>query len=181
MTHQDHTKEDNHDTRETPLHRRRDHLGGHRRDRDRARRPGRRLTIGSERGSATLEAVIVVPALLLLIGLLVAGIRVSWAHNAVQSAAAAAARDGSLARSSSLAQSAAYQSASVSMNQSGAICNGQDVSLDTSQFLAPLGQTGIVTANVSCSVPLGNLVPGLPGSLTVTKDASSPVDPYRQR
>jgi hypothetical protein len=138
-------------------------------------------TQDKERGSLTLETVILAGGAILLIGLLIAGVRISWANNAVQSAASSAARDGSLARSADLAQARANEAASVSMSQSGATCSGQNVSLDTSRFLAPLGQTGIVTASVSCDVPLSNLLPGLPGSMSVNKSASSPVDPYRQR
>lgn len=140
-----------------------------------------RKQLNRERGSLTLESAILAGGAILLIGLLVAGVRIAWANNAVQSAAASAARDGSLARSADLAQIRAHEAASVSMSQSGATCSGQNVSLDTSRFLAPLGQTGTVTANVSCSVPLSNLLPGLPGSISVNRSASSPVDPYRQR
>ncbi|GAA4660142.1 pilus assembly protein [Arthrobacter cryoconiti] len=135
----------------------------------------------NERGSLTLESCILAVGAIVLIGLLVVGMRISWATNAVQSAAASAARDGSLARSADQARNQAATAAAVSMAQSGATCNGQDTSLDTSQFLAPIGQTGKVTVTITCSVPVANLVPGLPGSMSITKSASSPVDPYRQR
>ena len=51
-----------------------------------------------ERGSATVETVIGVPAFLLLIGLLVLGGRIAIASQVVQAAASDAARAASLAR-----------------------------------------------------------------------------------
>jgi Flp pilus assembly protein TadG len=134
-----------------------------------------------EEGTTIIEAMMIAGAALLLIGLLIAGIRISWAHNAVQEAAAAAARDGSLARNAGQAQANANTAATVSMAQSGADCVGQNVVLDTSRFLAPLGETGTIRVTVNCTVPLANLVPGLPGAMNVSRSANSPVDPYRQR
>jgi len=138
-------------------------------------------TLHGEDGTTILETMLIAGAALLLIGLHIAGIRISWAKGAVQEAAAAAARDGSLARTAGQAQTNANTAAAVSMSQSGASCVGQTVVLDTSRFLAPLGETGTIRATVSCTVPLANLVPGLPGSMDVSRSANSPVDPYRQR
>lgn len=135
----------------------------------------------NERGSATLEAVIIVPVFFLLIGILLVGIRVNWAHQAVESAAAAAARDASIARTTDQAQTQAMNAATVSMAQSGAHCTNQNASLDTSNFNAPLGQAGKVSVTLTCEIPLSNLIPGIPGSTTVTRTSVSPVDPYRQR
>jgi len=56
-----------------------------------------------ERGSATVEAVIGVPAFLLLLGLLIVGGRVAIAHQVVQSAASDAARAASIARTQTAA------------------------------------------------------------------------------
>ena len=58
-----------------------------------------------ERGSATVEAVIGVPAFLLLIALLVLGGRIAIAHQVVQAAASDAARAASIARTAASARS----------------------------------------------------------------------------
>ncbi|MFK0085585.1 pilus assembly protein [Glutamicibacter sp. NPDC090743] len=132
-------------------------------------------------GNAVMEGVIMVSALLVLLGLLIVGIRFSITQNAVQQAANAAAREGSIARTVGEANSKAYNGAMHSLRQSDALCRTPRTSVDTSQYRAPLGQTGKVSVTVACTVPLSGLMPGLPNSTTVTKTASSPVDPYRQR
>ena len=61
------------------------------------------LPVRHERGSATIEAAIGVPAFMLFVLLIIAGGRIAIAHQAVQAAAADAARAASLARTSSVA------------------------------------------------------------------------------
>ena len=67
-------------------------------------RPSRR---DQERGSASLEAAIGVPAFLLLIGLILLAGRVSLMRQAVQAVAADAARAASISRTAGEAQAAA--------------------------------------------------------------------------
>ena len=65
----------------------------------------------ADRGSATIEAVIGVPAFLLFVGLIIFAGRVAVAHQAVESAAAAAARSASIARTQQEAVSDARSAA----------------------------------------------------------------------
>jgi Flp pilus assembly protein TadG len=135
-----------------------------------------------ERGSSSVEFAILGVTLLLFIGALIAGGRIAMAHNAVQSAATAAARDASLARSESAAQTQGSNAAGLSLVNSGLSCINESTSVDTSAFAAPLGVTGSVRATITCSVDLSAAaLPGFPGSITISKDSISPVDPYRQR
>ncbi|MFE2167818.1 hypothetical protein ACFXB3_22590, partial [Streptomyces sp. NPDC059447] len=54
--------------------------------------------------------------------------------------------------------------------------------LDSSGLAVPLGQVGTVTVTISCTVPLSDLLlPGVPGSKTMTSSFTSVVDAYRSR
>jgi Flp pilus assembly protein TadG len=137
---------------------------------------------GDDRGSSTLELAIWGPVLLIIIGLLIVGGRIALAGNAVQSAAFAAAREATIARDSSQAQSNGEAGANFSLNSNGINCISRSVSVDTSAFNQPLGTAGNVTATLTCTVNLSDAaVPGLPGAVNITRTATSPVDPYRQR
>lgn len=136
----------------------------------------------ADRGSTTLETAIVVPGLLLLIGLLVLGGRVALAHQATQAAADDAARTASIARTQSAAESGARSSALASLGNRNLSCQSAAVAVDTSAFSTRVGTPGHITATVTCVVSLGDLLlPGVPGTHTVTATAVSPLDTYRER
>jgi Flp pilus assembly protein TadG len=80
-----------------------------------------------EEGSSSVSFVIMAPALVLVIGFLIFAGRISVAGNVVEGSAAAAARDASLARTSS-----------------------PNVAIDTSGLRVPLGLVGTVHATVRC-------------------------------
>lgn len=142
----------------------------------------RHLNPADDRGSSTLELVIWAIPILLIVGLLIAGARLALANNAVQSAAFAAAREASLARTASAAQAAGEGGASFSLNSNGVNCVSRSIALDLSDYNKPLGTTGTVTATISCTVSLAEAgLPGLPGTVTIDQSAVSPVDPYRER
>jgi hypothetical protein len=120
--------------------------------------------------------------MLLFIGLLVVGGRLALAGNAVQSAAYAAAREATLARTAATAQSAGENAANFSLNSNGVTCIDRIVQVNTLGFNQALGTTGTVEATLTCRVNLSDSgLPGLPGSVELERSASSPVDPYRQR
>ncbi|TNM66880.1 pilus assembly protein [Streptomyces sp. NP160] len=141
----------------------------------------RRRTAG-DRGSLTLELVVIAPGLLLLVSLLVVGGRMAVAHNAVQSAAGDAARSASLARTGPAAQELAEQTARVALAQEGLQCSASEVHADTSGFSVPVGQPAQVTVSVACTVRLSDIaIPGLNGDRLVTAEVTSPLDRYRER
>jgi Flp pilus assembly protein TadG len=130
----------------------------------------------------TLELVVLAPAVLLLIGLAVAGGRVVLGDAAVDQAAAAAAREASLARDPATAVARAEAAVAVSLDRQDLHCHSTSVDVDVADFARPVGQPGSVTATVTCYVPLGDLfVPGLPGSRRLEATATSPLDRYRAR
>jgi Flp pilus assembly protein TadG len=135
-----------------------------------------------ERGSSALEIVIIAPAFIAILVLLAAGGRLALAGNAVESAASAAAREASLSRDASSAQTAAEAMARTSMTQSGVNCLTLTVTIDASGLNAPLGNTGTVGASVTCTVALSDAAMiGLPGTRNLNGSAISPVDAYRER
>jgi hypothetical protein len=136
-----------------------------------------------DRGNAALELVILAPVILMLIGLVIAAGRISIAQGAVDAAAREAARQASLAPSEAMAMQAALAGARSALRLDGLDCQ-PTVSLPdlAAAFGTPLGQSTEVRARVVCIVRLSGLVlPGLPGSLRLTANFTSPLDPYRSR
>ena len=135
-----------------------------------------------ERGSVTLELAILAPALILVLGLLVLGGRVEVDASAVEQATAAAARAASLERSVAAAQIAAESAVDRETAARDIRCATTMVEVDASGLTAPLGTSANVTVRASCTVTMADLaVPGLPGSRTITAEATSAVDRYRTR
>lgn len=145
------------------------------------RRVARRLGTG-ERGDASVEAAIFLPLLGILVLVVVFGGRHTTAEQGVQSAASAAARSASIARSTDTAHADAVAAATASLDNHGVNCVSTDVSVDLSGFSAPVGTDAQVTVEVTCQVGLADLsVPGMPGSISVSSTAISPIDTYRGR
>ena len=142
----------------------------------------RARTEDSERGSVTLELAILTPALILLLGLLILGGRVEVVASAVEQAAAAAARAASLERNVAAAQVAAESAVDRETTARDIRCVTTTVEVDASGLTAPLGASASVTVRASCTVTMADLgIPGLPGSRTITAEATSAVDRFRTR
>ena len=138
-------------------------------------------TTADERGSAAIELVLLVPALMLLLLFAVAGGRVAIAHGSVQQAAADAARAASIARTAGSAQTSAVTAARATLANQGLTCASMTVTLDTSGFSRPVGTPASVGATVSCTVELSELsLPGLPDRV-VSATVTSPLDVFRGR
>lgn len=137
---------------------------------------------GGDRGSVTLEVTVLAPGLLLLAGLLILAGRMAIAGAAVEAAARDAARTASITRDAAQARTGAEATARATLASEGLQCANTAVALDTSGFTVPVGQPADVSVDVACDVALGDLLlPGLPGTRTVTADATSPLDTYRER
>jgi Flp pilus assembly protein TadG len=135
----------------------------------------------SDEGSTVVEVVILAPALALFLGLIVAGGRLAVAHQAVEAAAAQAARAASIARTQDQALTAAQQAATSALGSQGLNCLASAVSIDVAGFATPAGTPASVGATVTCQVPLADTLPGLPGSFGVTATVRSALDTYRER
>jgi len=136
----------------------------------------------SQLGSATLEAVMLLPAFMLFVLLIICAGRFAIARQVVEGAAAEAARSASIARTQGQAARDGDAAASRSLNDQGARCRSQRVRVDTSGFGAPVGTLATVTATVACVVDVSDLsLPGVPGQKTITATMTSPIDTYRER
>lgn len=135
-----------------------------------------------ERGSAAVEAVVGLPAFVLLVGLIIFGGRTATTHSAVESAAADAARSASIARSGPTAQEEARKAAQASLANQEIPCLSVEISVDTSGFGTPIGKPGAVDVTVQCRLDLSDLsIPGVPGSRVIKATMSSPIDTWTER
>lgn len=136
-----------------------------------------------ERGSATIEMVVVAPALLLVIGLLIVGGRITLANGAVEHAAAEAARSATLARTQGEAYADALDAAYRTLDRQNIQCVGNpSVSPELGAFSTLPGQAASVTVTVVCVADLSDIaIPGLPGTRRLEAQVSSPLDTYRER
>jgi Flp pilus assembly protein TadG len=140
------------------------------------------LRSGDERGSASVEAAVAVPAFALFVGLIVFGGRTATTHQAVQTAAADAARAASIERTSSSASAAAGDAATTSLSNQDVDCLDIHVTVDVDQFSRTVGQTATVSVTVGCRLDLSDLsVPAVPGSRLIEATTSSPIDTWRER
>lgn len=129
-----------------------------------------------ERGSASLELVLLTPAIVLLLLLVVMGGRYAQARGDVDAAARDAARAASIARGPDSAAAGGEAAAQARLREGGVTCRNMTVGLDTTQFRAG----GSVVATVTCMVDLGDLTGlKLPASRTFTATFAEPVDTYR--
>lgn len=135
-----------------------------------------------ERGSATVEAVIGIPAFILFVGLIIFGGRVATTHGAVESAAADAARSASLTRDANVARAEAESAARSSLANQDVSCVQITVAVGTSDFARPVGQPSEVDVTVTCRLDLSDLsVPGVPGTKAIRARISSPLDAWTER
>lgn len=132
-------------------------------------------------GTSVIETVILAPALILFIGLIVAGGRLAVAHLAVEAAAAEAARSASIARNAVDAVAAAETAAVAALGAHDLTCLSRTVDVDVAGFAVSVGSPASVSATVTCQVHLADTLPGLPGSLQVSATIRSPLDTFRER
>lgn len=127
---------------------------------------------GSERGTMSIEVVILVPVLLLITMVAVAGGRIVSAQGMVEAASRDAARAASMERSVGAASTAANQSLSQADTANASCSAGVDV--------GGFRRGGAVTVSVSCRVKLSDLgLVFLPGTTVVKAESSAPVDQWR--
>jgi Flp pilus assembly protein TadG len=129
-----------------------------------------------DRGSASLELVLITPALIVLLLFVVFVGRLEQARGDVDRAARDAARAASIARSSDEARSQGEAAARSTLQSGGVTCRGLTVAVKVDDF-APGGS---VAATVTCDVDLADVaLLGVPGRRTLTAAFSEPVDVYR--
>lgn len=134
------------------------------------------MRVRSERGSASVELVLLTPVLVTILLLVVTFGRATSAAADVEAAARDAARAASLARSAGGATTKGQEAANASIHEAGYRCQSFEVGIDTSRFQPD----GIVTATARCRLSLSDLSGvGLPESVTIERSFSEAVDRYR--
>ncbi|MEV0006456.1 TadE family protein [Micromonospora sp. NPDC050980] len=117
-----------------------------------------------------------VPLMVLAVLAVVACLRLASAAIDVRSAAAAAARQASLASTPAGSRLAGGDAASFTLTGRGVPCQRSTVTVDPGAFV-PGGQ---VSATVTCSVRLEDLYGlGVPGAVTISATSRQPLDPFR--
>ena len=125
-----------------------------------------------ERGTMSVEMIVLVPVLLLIVMIAVAGGRLVSAEGMVGAASRDAARAASMERSVGAARLAA--------NESLAAADTADADCAATVNSADFGRGGTVSVTVSCRVDLADLgLVFLPGSTTVSAQSTAPVDTWR--
>ena len=130
-------------------------------------------TVDGETGSVAVELVILAPIIGILLLIVVAVGRVENARADIEGAARSAARDLSISRDPAAAVGRVRASTAATLHVGTPGCQ---------QFtFAPTIETTKVTVAVSCVADLqdDNILP-LPGSMTLTADASEIIDTYRE-
>lgn len=139
--------------------------------------PGR-----DQRGSLSVELVILVPVFVIMLGLMIAGGRLWVARTTVTEAAYSGARAASLARSSSQADSDGRRVVADQLDIRGVACLSRSIGIDSAAFSVPVGEPATIRAHVDCRIGFSDLLlPGMPGSIIVRADAESALDTYRER
>lgn len=129
----------------------------------------------SQRGSITLEAVLIAPALLALALVIAVASSISGAQGDIDDAAWEAARAASLTRSASDGQAAADRAVSDRLNGRRPRCQDRTLNLDTTRF-APGGAAAVT---LTCHLRLANGLPFLPGVVTIRARSAQPLEHYR--
>jgi Flp pilus assembly protein TadG len=132
--------------------------------------------MGDDRGSASLELVLVTPALIVLLLLVVFVGRLEQARGDVDRAARDAARAASIARTSEEARADGEAAARSTLQARGVSCRDLTVEVIVDDF-APGGS---VAATITCGVDLADAaLLAVPGRRTLTSTFNEPVDVYR--
>jgi Flp pilus assembly protein TadG len=129
-----------------------------------------------QRGSATVELVLLTPLLVLIALAVLAVGRVTTARLDVEGAATQGARAASMARSPQTATRDAQDTVARSLAEDHISCSSLDTTVDTSAF----EPGGWVTVTVTCHIDLDQLTGlALPATHTITTHAAAVVDAYR--
>lgn len=132
--------------------------------------------IRDDRGSLTVELVVLTPVVVMFALAMLAFGRFTQGRQQVVEAAQAGAQAAAVGSDATDAQQAAQTAAWTGVLARDRSCVNPQISTDLAHF-AP---GGYVVVEVTCHVDLSDLlVPGLPGSTTVQASSTAPLDPYR--
>jgi len=134
-----------------------------------------------ERGSISVELVVLAPGLALLLLLIAAGARVVEVQGHIDGAARDAARAASVARSYTQAVQAAQQAAQADLGPAS-LCSPRTVGIQVAGYRAVPLTGGAVTVTVTCAVNMSPFTAlGFGLSKRFTGQAVAPLDPFMCR
>jgi Flp pilus assembly protein TadG len=129
-----------------------------------------------DRGSLTVELVVLTPVVVMFALATLAFGRLTQARQQVVEAAQAGAQAAAVGSNPLQAQQAAQSAAETGILASAHTCANPQINTDVAHFVPG----GYVVVQVTCHVQLSDLlVPGLPGATTVQASSTAPLDPYR--
>jgi Flp pilus assembly protein TadG len=142
-----------------------------------------------DRGSATIELVILTPAALAFVLLVVIAGRMVLAQQTLDSAAYDAARTASLSQSAMSADTNGRRAADLALADQGLRCQNRITHIDTSGFAVPVGNTATVRVEITCDVLFTDMLlpgvtvwnSGLRTTVPIRSTFVSPLDTYRRR
>lgn len=145
--------------------------------------PHRWIRDTRDNGSHVVEFAIITPVVLLIIGVIIVGGHIYFAHQKVEHAAGEAARAASIARPAiTAAAPAARTAAEADMVATGLVCTSKHIDTDVAGLSLDPGIPAFVRVTLTCEIPLEVLaIPGIGGHRTITHTAISPADTYRER
>ena len=130
----------------------------------------------TQRGSASVELVLLAPVLVGMLCLVAAFGRVQNAHAVIDAAVRDAARAASIERTASAAQRSGERAALAGLNADGYRCDPLNVDVDTTGFAADAE----VTVTATCTLRLSEVTGmGIHTSTTITSRFTEPIDRFR--
>jgi Flp pilus assembly protein TadG len=127
----------------------------------------------NDRGSSTVELVLLTPVLMMLVLLVVFAGRLTQANTRVRHAADQAARAASLASAGDM-EAAGYQAAMADLVDSGVACMSPTISITHTS-----GPGATVTSIVTCTVDRSTLAPLAPGNERIVGRSIEVIDQRR--
>jgi Flp pilus assembly protein TadG len=140
-----------------------------------SRATARARSAQDDRGTLTVELVLITPVLFALLAFLVGLGRAADARGRLVGAVRDAARAASVATTPTGASRAAQDTALANLQGAGLECRNPQVATDTRTFTPG----GTVRVTIRCELDLSQLVvSGLPGRTTLTAEATAPLDSF---
>lgn len=134
------------------------------------------MTSGSDRGSLSIEYVILTPMIFIVFAMIYVFARMAEVNGVLDAGTRDAARVASKASNGQQAHDLAVSTIKQDLNGRSATC-ARTLRVDAIPDFAP-GQT--ITVRASCEYPVSDAgLPGAPGSLTVHAQFSAVIDPNR--
>ncbi|WP_211754572.1 TadE family protein [Nocardioides gansuensis] len=129
-----------------------------------------------ERGTASVELVLIAPVLIVVMLFVVGLGRMAHARQQIDAVAADSARAASLERNTAKSAEAARTAAAASLGEAGVSCTRLDVHVNLDRYQPG----GLVRVTVSCVAELGDVaLAGFPGTRRFTSDAVVPIESHR--